>query len=115
MSSIKPESSKKCNNKLILFLLIPLAIYFIFGVQHLAKFETADEHYWLYDAIDGRVHNYWEALSTGNWLGTRINDKPGITLAYVSGVGLLFQQNPTERFAELDKYCIIILFFACRS
>lgn len=83
---------------------IPLIIYFFFGFQHLTQFETADEHFWIYDPIKGRIHNYWDAVKNKNWKATRINDKPGITLAYVSGAGLLFQKNPEERLIQKDRY-----------
>jgi 4-amino-4-deoxy-L-arabinose transferase-like glycosyltransferase len=61
-----------------------------FGLFHLDQFETADEHYWLFD----RVPKYWNALSDGNWKKTFINDKPGISVALVSGVGLIFEPHP---------------------
>jgi 4-amino-4-deoxy-L-arabinose transferase-like glycosyltransferase len=85
----------------ILFL-IPLVIYFSFGLHHLTQFETADEHYWIYsntnnnnywDNNNGRIEQYWSALLSGNWIKTRINDKPGITLAYVSGIGSWLKTN----------------------
>lgn len=83
-----------------LLLIIPLGIYLFFGLQHLTQFETADEHYWMYSntnnnnywvANNGRIQQYWSALAKGDWKKTRINDKPGITLAYVSGVGAWFK------------------------
>jgi 4-amino-4-deoxy-L-arabinose transferase-like glycosyltransferase len=82
--------------KRLWLIFVPLVAYFIFGFYHLTKFETADEHYWLYSNTvegsywnmnDGRIEQYWMALSKGDWVKTRINDKPGVTLAYVSGVG----------------------------
>lgn len=81
----------------LLLLVIPLIIYFSFGFYHLSKFETADEHFWLYDSIEGRIHDYWRAVSSHNWKATRINDKPGITLAYVSGLGILMEKNQENR------------------
>ncbi|MFA6383032.1 MAG: glycosyltransferase family 39 protein [Parcubacteria group bacterium] len=96
-----PEDFFK-RNKFWALLLLPLAIYFYFGLQHLAQFETADEHYWIYsntnnnnywDNNNGRIEQYWSALASGNWKKTRINDKPGITLAYVSGIGSWLKTN----------------------
>lgn len=74
--------------KFQLLLLIPLAIYFAFGVFHLSKFETADEHFWI---DNDRIHRYWNSIAEKKWKGTRVSDKPGITLAYVSGIGMLFE------------------------
>ncbi len=70
-------------------ILIPLCLYFYFGLQHLTQFETADEHYWFGDVETGRIYKYWNAISHGNWAGTRINDKPGVTLAYICGIGTI--------------------------
>lgn len=98
------ESGKLKKYKFYLLLLIPLAVYFSFGLQHLAKFETADEHLWMYDPVDGRIHAYWRAIETHNWTQTRINDKPGITLAYISGIGMLFEKNAADRVVEYGSH-----------
>lgn len=70
---------------------LAIGLYFLFGMYHLAQFETTDEHFWKYE----RIPQYWEALQTGNLKKTAINDKPGITVALTSGVGLLFE-NPLQ-------------------
>lgn len=77
--------------KILLFVI--LAIYLFFGLTHLTKFVSFDEHYWLYNSDNDRIHQYWSAISSGDWKDTRINDKPGITLAYTSGLALLFDNN----------------------
>lgn len=116
---------KKCP---ALLLAVPLFFYFLFGINHLAKFETTDEHYWMYsnynnndywDNDDGRIHQYWEALFSGNWKRTRINDKPGITVAYVSGIGSWLKTNLDKNIekgiaptlSKSDKAQIINLYF----
>lgn len=53
-------------------------------------FITADEHFWLPNQGADRIRGYWEAVQEGDWKGTRINDKPGVTLAYLSGIALPF-------------------------
>ena len=72
------------------FLLI-FGVYLFFTLQHVGQFETADEHYWIYSPDGGRVQQYWHAVLTGDWVGTLINDKPGVTVALVCGLvnGLL--------------------------
>lgn len=69
---------------LFLFLL-PLGIYFFFALQHLTQFETADEHLWISNPYTGRIQQYWNAIEQKDWAKTRINDKPGVTLALISG------------------------------
>lgn len=71
-------------------LLVTLAIFYIFGFNHLGQFITADEHFWLPNSGFDRIGNYWNAVQKGEWEKTRINDKPGITLAYTSGIAMLF-------------------------
>lgn len=65
-------------------------IFGIAGFFHLGQFETADEHLWKYD----RVPQYWQALAARDWAKTYINDKPGVTVALFSGIGLLYEPNP---------------------
>ena len=79
-------------------LVLVLFGYLAFGLHHLTQFVTADERYWVYE----RIPQYWEALATGNWKKTFINDKPGVTLALVSGIGLVFEPHPEKHFREQD-------------
>ena len=84
----------KDKEKTIIFsiLLAAVTIFFSFGFFHLSKFETTDEHLWKYD----RIGKYWNSLKEKNWEGTYINDKPGITVALISGIGLLSEPDPKE-------------------
>ena len=86
-----------------LLLLVVIAVYFVFGFIHLTKFVSFDEHYWLYNSDNDRIHQYWNAIATGDWKQTRINDKPGITLAYTSGFALLLDRNPDAQVLYTDK------------
>jgi len=94
----------KSSKTIILLILISLCLYFSFGFYHITKFETADEHFWMYDPTDGRIHDYWNALSKKDWLATRINDKPGIMLAYISGIGIFFEDELHKRIVEPADY-----------
>ncbi len=72
-----------------LTILFAFGAYFFFSLQGLSQFETADEHYWIYDPQPGRIAQYWQALREGDLEKTYINDKPGVTLALVSGAAYL--------------------------
>lgn len=64
---------------------------FYFGFSRLQNFSGVDEPYWSY----ARVPNFWNAVKTKKWKNTNISDKPGITIAAVSGLGLPFSnENP---------------------
>jgi 4-amino-4-deoxy-L-arabinose transferase-like glycosyltransferase len=79
-----------------------LGVYFIFGFYHLTNFISADEHFWLPNSGAERIEEYWKAIREGNWKNTRINDKPGITLAYTSGIALLFD-DASGQIVEKDN------------
>jgi hypothetical protein len=74
------------------FVIIAISIFISSGLYHLAKFETIDEHFWKYD----RIENYFKGIKEHNLKKTRINDKPGITLALISGLGLPFSPDPLK-------------------
>jgi hypothetical protein len=87
---IKPKS----------LLFVSLAVFFIFGFNHLANFISADEHFWLPNSGSERIADYWEAIGKGDWKDTRVNDKPGITLAWTSGIAMLFDDAKTQIVAS---------------
>ncbi len=68
-----------------IFLTIAVSSFY-FGYSRLTNFSGVDEPYWSY----GRVPNFWNAIKTMQWKKTNICDKPGITIAAVSGAGLPF-------------------------
>ncbi len=74
----------------VIFLFV-YAIYFSFGFHHISNFITADEHFW----VNQRIYTYWHSLtSPSQWPRTQLSDKPGITVALVSGIGLFKESNP---------------------
>jgi hypothetical protein len=82
----------KKENIAIYFLIIIVFLLNIYhGYPRLASYSSVDEPYWTYD----RTPDYWKNIKERDWKGTKINDKPGITVALISGVGLLFK-NPME-------------------
>ncbi len=88
----------------VLFLAVTVALYFLFGFYHLTKFVTADEHYWVYE----RIPQYWQAISDHKWSKTLISDKPGISLALLSGISLTFEKDPDshkiENYENMDFF-----------
>jgi len=100
----------------ILFLVV-LTAYFKFAFYHLDQFDTADEHLWtISDKIQttdssteylGRIQQYWIAAANKDWPDTRINDKPGVSLAYVSGPGYLFGKNPDNLILNKENLYLV--------
>jgi 4-amino-4-deoxy-L-arabinose transferase-like glycosyltransferase len=76
-----------------------MGLYALFSSLHLTQFLTADEHYWLYE----RVPKYWNAW--GNWelRKTFINDKPGVSLALITGPALLTLPDTATHCVERDN------------
>jgi len=83
-------SSKKENLAIFFLLVFSVSVFFGFGLFHITKFETADEHLWKY----GRIKQYWQSIKNKDWKRTYINDKPGVTIALFSGSALLLEPNP---------------------
>ena len=67
------------------FLLASLVIVqLVFGLPRIAQYSAVDEHLWTFD----RTPQFWNAIERARWEKTNINDKPGITTAWVSGIGM---------------------------
>lgn len=67
------------------FLLASLVIVQLaFGLPRIAPYSAVDEHLWTFD----RTPQFWNAIDRARWEKTNINDKPGITTAWVSGIGM---------------------------
>lgn len=79
-------------NRPVVFSLAFLTVFVFanFGWYHLGKFETTDEHLWKYK----RIGDYWEGWRDWKLAKTYINDKPGITVALFSGIGLIPDAHP---------------------
>ncbi|QQR79036.1 MAG: glycosyltransferase family 39 protein [Candidatus Moraniibacteriota bacterium] len=61
-------------------------LFFSFGYHGLTHFAAVDEPLW----TDGRIPKYWKNIGERDWKGTRISDKPGITVALAAGPGIWF-------------------------
>jgi 4-amino-4-deoxy-L-arabinose transferase-like glycosyltransferase len=80
------------------FVLLPVGCLLFFGLQNITHFETVDEHFWKYE----RIPQYWNALADGKLKKTAVNDKPGITVAFFSGAGLLFIDPKEHRIRDTE-------------
>lgn len=90
---------KKTIITLLIFIsIISSSLYF--GLPRLKDFSGVDEPYWSYD----RVPKFWESVSKGKWRSTNICDKPGITLAMVSGAGLPFIPDDPRDYEYLRQH-----------
>lgn len=90
-------SGKKKNSWLVAAVLfVVMALNLGFGLYHLAEFAAVDEPLWTFE----RVPKFWNNVLDGEWHKTMISDKPGITVALLSGAGLT-QASPADY--ELQK------------
>lgn len=95
-------------------LIMLMGTQFMLGFSQLGKQSLVDEPLWLY----GRIQRYWENLAQLNWKGTKVNDKPGITVAVISGPALLAKNpdqfetvaSPQKEFFYRDMRLPIFLF-----
>lgn len=76
----------------VALLLLVSFLFLYFGTQHLGQFMSVDEPKWLYT----RVPQLYEALLSGNWGLTYINDKPGVLPSLLAGI--------TNFFLDLNDY-----------
>lgn len=76
---------KKINWLEISLIILIIAVNLAFGLPRLANYFAVDEHLWTY----GRTPRFWKSIEKQNWRKTAVNDKPGITAAAISGIGLL--------------------------
>ena len=64
-----------------------IAVYAGLGSWHISHFAAVDEPLWTF----GRISRFWKGIEKRIWTRTEISDKPGITVAIISGTGLLFE------------------------
>jgi len=65
-------------------IVIVLIVNLTLGLARLGNYSSVDEPYWTY----GRITKFWNGIKAHNWKTTSVNDKPGITVAILSGAGL---------------------------
>ena len=82
---------KKWDKKIVFILLFLFSVNLAFGTFHLAESSRVDEALWTFD----RIPKFWDNVMNNKLQKTRISDKPGITVALISGAGMFFE-NPKE-------------------
>lgn len=75
-----------------------IAANLAFGLPRLTNFLAVDEHLWTFD----RIPQFWKAAKDANFKKTKINDKPGITVALISGPGIR-SENPREYYSNIQN------------
>lgn len=87
-------------------LILAVTIFLSSGLYHLSKFETTDEHFWKYDRIEKYYTGIKQGIKDNNWKKTRLNDKPGATVALISGITVPFGFEPSkhEDLETKNKY-----------
>lgn len=71
----------------LFIVLAVMSLNIAFASFHLSEFAAVDEPLWTY----GRIPKFWNNVSDGEFQKTMISDKPGITVAILSGTGLFFE------------------------
>jgi hypothetical protein len=74
----------------ILFVIAVTLAFLFFATKDLGKFSGVDEALWIHD----RIPKYWESLGNLEFRKTSVSDKPGLTIAFASGTGLLHESDP---------------------
>ncbi len=113
VSSKKTVSSSNLSLTTVILLGLILLIHFSFGFYHLGKEAYVDERLWTY-SNSHRIEKYWNNILEGDWKNTRPSDKPGISLAFLSGPSLLFVTPSNFKDDIPDKEAFTRMFFAMR-
>ncbi len=94
----------KSTIKSIILLCAVIVVFIGSGLYHLNKFETTDEHFWRLE----RIPQYWQAIKQRNIPDTYINDKPGVSVALISGTGLPFVSQNRSDYASVQDYTMTL-------
>jgi len=84
---VTTKSTQKYTPIIITFLIIITVVHLGFGFYHLGKAAYVDERLWTY-SNEKRIEKYWNNILEMDWKNTRPSDKPGVTLAFISGPSL---------------------------
>jgi 4-amino-4-deoxy-L-arabinose transferase-like glycosyltransferase len=82
-----------------------IALNLGFGSYHISEFAAVDEPLWTHD----RIPKFWSNVADGEFNKTMISDKPGITVAIVSGIALnwinpMYYKNSSWEGEDLENF-----------
>jgi 4-amino-4-deoxy-L-arabinose transferase-like glycosyltransferase len=97
-SSVKAWFATQKRSTLIILVLLVL-VNLSFGSYRIAQFAAVDEALWTFG---GRISKYWTNMAEQDWNGTRVSDKPGVTVSIISGAGLLFETPKDYRSIKFE-------------
>jgi len=89
---------KKQGLAALFILLISISTFSYFTLNKIENYAGVDEPLWTFD----RIHGFWRNIESHDWWYTAISDKPGITVAIISGIGLWFE-NP-DNYEKLTHF-----------
>ncbi len=109
----KTESKKTVLMFVAIFLTTVISVHFLFSIFDLDKEAYSDERLWTYSG-ENRIEDYWKNVKARDWIKTRPSDKPGVTLAIISGIGLIWE-TPSEFFNNAyNKQALLHMLFVMR-
>ncbi|MDD5083465.1 MAG: glycosyltransferase family 39 protein [Candidatus Moranbacteria bacterium] len=79
---------RKQKTATLVLLTLLVAVNLGFGTYRIAQFAAVDEALWTFGK---RISKYWNNISEREWSKTTVSDKPGVTVAIISGAGLIFE------------------------
>ncbi|EKE10992.1 MAG: hypothetical protein ACD_15C00162G0008 [uncultured bacterium] len=91
-SSSLTEKKHPVSRLALAIIFLVMLTSFSFGFFRLGKLAVVDEPLWTFD----RVPNFWRDFAEMDWRNANVSDKPGQTVAAISGAGLLFEKNPKK-------------------
>ncbi|MDH4330663.1 MAG: glycosyltransferase family 39 protein [Candidatus Moranbacteria bacterium] len=117
INSTMPEKKSRKNKSFsaiaLFFILATCIIHFLFGINNLKNETYTDERLWTYGSSN-RIEKFWKNVATRDWINTRPSDKPGVTLAIISGAGLIWEK-PSDFFHNIsDNDALLQMLFIMR-
>ncbi|MCK4635631.1 MAG: glycosyltransferase family 39 protein [Candidatus Moranbacteria bacterium] len=92
--------SKSFTKQSVFFLILIISCQLFFALYQVDKALYIDEKLWTYSK-EKRIEKYWNNIFEQDWKNTRPSDKPGVTLAIISGIGL-FWETPSD-FLNIEE------------
>lgn len=80
-----------------------MTVSLFFGTYQIGHYAAVDEPLWTFDRVPG----FWKNVGEQDWKNTTVSDKPGVTVAIISGLGLtkvdpMEYEGADKRKSDLD-------------